>query len=177
MGSLRPMEPVPLTTASGSTPSFLRAPSSLSYSSRSFLENKNNSGKRRKEGRKERWTKFYDSRAGSQSREKEGEHGGSTIYRQAGRQSTRRGGEGREGRKASRRGRRRSGGGGTTNSMGISNGAERGTRECPRAKGNPFLTLCGVYRGMAGEPARRKVLFSLSSILVPCGTPLAISAG
>ena len=50
MGSLRPMEPVPLTTASGSTPSFLRAPSSLSYSSRSFLENKNNSGKRRKEG-------------------------------------------------------------------------------------------------------------------------------
>ena len=51
MGSLRPMEPAPLTTASGSTPSFLRAPSSLSYSSRSFLENKNNSGKRRKEGR------------------------------------------------------------------------------------------------------------------------------
>ena len=34
-----------------------------------------------------------------------------------------------------------------------------------------------TVRGMAGEPARRKVMFSLSSILVPCGTPLAISAG
>ena len=86
MGSLRPMEPVPLTTASGSTPSFLRAPSSLSYSSRSFLENKNNSGKRRKEGRKERWTKFYDSRAGSPGRRKANTAAAPYIGRQGGSQ-------------------------------------------------------------------------------------------
>ena len=78
--------------------------------------------------------------SGRQSRG-EGEHGSSAIYRQAGRQSTRRGGEGREGRpQGEGEGEGEGGGGGTTNSMGISNGAERGTRECPRAKGNPFLT-------------------------------------